>query len=169
MYKIRLGTLDDLVALSDIEISAASLFPPGKIPSPHESLPYDVMKEAVRQQLLFCSEFLSTKQTKILVGFAACHLYSRYLHLDEISVLPNAGKQGIGTSLMKHVLECSKKRGCKGTTLTTFSDIAWKAPFYKKLGFNELKFSDTPSHVQAMLEEESSIGLVNRVAMLSTN
>jgi ribosomal protein S18 acetylase RimI-like enzyme len=169
MLAIRLGTLDDLVPLADIEISAASLFPRGKIPHPHESLPYEVMREAVKNQLLFCAELQVNSGGKTLVAFAACHLYEHYLHLDEISVLPDYGKQGIGSLLVKHLIKESAQRKCQGITLSTFSDIPWNAPFYKKLGFTELAYSETPKHVQAMLDEEKSIGLKNRVAMFKKN
>jgi len=169
MLTLRLGTLDDLVALADIEISAASLFPRGKIPHPHESLPYDVMREAIKNQLLFCAELKSPAEKKILVGFAACHLYEQNLHLDEISVDPDFARQGIGSLLVKHIIKESERRKCQGITLSTFSDIPWNAPFYKKFGFAELAYSETPKHVQAMLDEEKSIGLKNRIGMLKIN
>lgn len=169
MITLRLGNLDDLLDLADIEISAASLYPAGKVPEPHESLPYEVMRKAVRSKLLFCAEKMQTNNKNTLVGFAACHLYQNYLHLDELSVLPSVGRQGIGGHLVAQVIETSQALQCKGTTLTTFSDLPWNAPFYKKHGFNELSYSKSPVEVQAMLDEERSIGLVNRISMLKKN
>lgn len=166
---IRLGTRDDLPTLADIEISAARLYPPGKIPEPHDSLPYPVLCAAINNQLLLCAEVHTAKQKKIVVGFAACHVYKNFLHLDEISVLPKFGQQGIGSRLVQAVISVSQSKQCQGTTLTTFSDLAWNAPFYKKLGFSELAFSASPVEVQAMLNEEQALGLVNRIAMLRTN
>jgi ribosomal protein S18 acetylase RimI-like enzyme len=176
---IRLGTRDDLVSLADIEIRAASLFPKNRIPQPPESLPYPMLSEAISQQLLFCAEkAISEKEAisgknKIITGFAACHSYqynnSSYLHLDEISVDPKFGQQGIGSQLMKYILNESMQRKQYAITLTTFSDFPWNAPFYNSLGFKELDFKESSNHIQAMLEEEQELGLKNRVAMIYKN
>jgi ribosomal protein S18 acetylase RimI-like enzyme len=166
MLTIRYGDLNDLAQVGKIEIAAATLFPENRIPQPHESLPEKVLIEAIKNQLLFCVEKVCVEKEDELVGFASCHIYRKNLHLDEISVHSDHGKQGIGTKLLEKVLEEKQKRQLKACTLTTFEDIPWNAPFYQKHGFEILEEKNVPRHVAAMLREERSLGLKKRVAML---
>lgn len=161
MPLIRFASFHDIDQLAHIEVSAASRYPPARIPHPHESLPETMLLEALKNNLLFCAE-----EAEQVVGFAACHRYKQNLHLDEISVLPEYGQQGIGSLLVKQVLETAKHNDLKACTLTTFEDIPWNAPFYQKLGFRIIRDKDIPRHVAAMLREEKSVGLRQRVAML---
>lgn len=161
MPLIRFASLKDIDLLAHIEVSAASRYPPARIPQPHDSLPEAMLLEALKNKLLFCAE-----ANQQVVGFAACHRYKHNLHLDEISVLPEYGQQGIGTQLVNQVLETAISNGLKACTLTTFADLPWNAPFYQKLGFQIIEGKDIPRHVAAMLREEKSIGLSQRVAML---
>lgn len=161
MISIRPAILDDLRYLAAIEQAAAILYPKERVPQPKETLPENMLIDALKEQLLFCGEF-----NNALAGFACCHLYRNFLHLDEISVHPDFGKQGLGTALVKYILEECKKRKLKACTLTTFADLNWNAPFYKKLGFNEMEKQEIPRHVAAILREERSTGLKQRTAMI---
>ncbi len=162
IFQIELARQEQLAELADIELAAAELFPEGHIPEDQKghSFPLKELRKAFDQELLFCANANSHT-----VGFASCHQYKHYLHLDEISVDPQYGRQGIGRALVEKVIEASKLKQLKGITLCTFSDIPWNAPFYQSMGFEILEEQDTPRHVQAMLREEKSIGLNNRVAM----
>jgi ribosomal protein S18 acetylase RimI-like enzyme len=155
-----LAQIADLEKLGAIEIEAAKLFPPERIPHPHHSLPLEVLQTAQKQALLFVAE----KENR-LAGFASCHRYQNNLHLDEISVLPEFGRQGIGKQLLEKVIEAGKEHQCEACTLTTFEDIPWNAPFYLEFGFEILDSKNIPHTVELMLWEEKSLGLVHRVAM----
>ena len=155
MADIRLAHINDLDYLADVEKAAASIYPKGHIPADQEgqTFPSNELHKALNNELLFCAEV----ENKI-VGFAACHPYKKCLHLDEISVRPNYGQQGIGSALVKEVIKKSLTLSLKGISLTTFSDIPWNAPFYEKLGFEILEENNIPRHVQTMLNEERRIG-----------
>lgn len=161
MLSIRLASFDDLTLLPPIEKQAATLYPIGRIPHPKETLPEKVLLDALKEELLFCAEDHGK-----LAGFASCHLYGNYLHLDEISVHPDSGRKGLGRALVERVIKETQKRKLKGCTLTTFEDLSWNAPFYKKSGFCIMEKENIPRHVAAMLRDEKSIGLKNRVAMI---
>lgn len=166
MFQIRNAQKEDLPYLADIELAAATLYPEDIIPLDQQGLSYpdSEFQKSLQQGLLFC-----VTQNNKRVAFATCHQYQQFLHLDEISVHPASGKQGIGTALVKRILQESQSRKLQGTTLTTFSNIPWNAPFYKKMGFNILSNAETPDEVKDMLLEENFIGLKNRVAMFSPN
>ena len=150
----------ELRTLGRIELEAARVFPSDRIPQPPRSLPLEVLQTAQKDQLLWVID-ISSK----VVAFASCHDAFPYLHLDEISVLPEQGKQGLGTELLKYVIETAQERDYQACTLTTFEDFAWNAPFYSKQGFHQLAEKKLPRHLKKILKEEKSLGLRNRVAM----
>ena len=101
-----------------------------------------------------------------VVGFATCSEVDGYLHLDEMSVHPDHGRQGIGSALATRVIRESVDRSLDGVTLTTFEDIEWNAPFYSRLGFRQLAPGTLPKHVRHHLDEEMASGMTGRVGML---
>jgi len=69
------------------------------------------------------------------IGFALASHRDEDLYLDQLSVLPEHGQRGIGTQLVQTVLEHADLLNFKRVSLSTFKDVPWNAPFYKKLGF----------------------------------
>jgi GNAT superfamily N-acetyltransferase len=72
------------------------------------------------------------------VGFASVDVVDDVAHVWQLSVLPSAGRRGIGTALMHTVADWARAEGFNAVTLTTFRDVPWNAPFYAKLGFEPL-------------------------------
>ena len=72
------------------------------------------------------------------VGFTLVSHRGGTLYLDQISVHPDHGRQGLGTLLVQHVFQLARQRKLRQITLSTFRDVPWNGPFYRKLGFREL-------------------------------
>jgi hypothetical protein len=53
-------------------------------------------------------------------------------------------------------------------SLTTYRDIAWNAPFYRKLGYSELPHVPETSRLAAIMREEIDAGVAAkpRIAMV---
>ena len=56
------------------------------------------------------------------------------IHLDELSVLPEAQGAGIGTALLSAILETAKAEGCNGVWLVSQREGAL-SKFYQRCGF----------------------------------
>ncbi|HLI73790.1 MAG TPA: GNAT family N-acetyltransferase [Acidimicrobiales bacterium] len=90
------------------------------------------------------------------VGFACVEVVDGDAHLWQLSVLPQAGRQGRGTALVGAVCRWAASQGLAGVTLTTFADVAWNGPFYARLGFAVV---DSPSSgLAAIRAHEKEIG-----------
>jgi ribosomal protein S18 acetylase RimI-like enzyme len=63
------------------------------------------------------------------VGFARLEVVDGHTHLGQLSVLPEYGRPGVGTSLVHAACQWSRRRGLRFLTLTTFADIPFNAPF----------------------------------------
>ena len=78
----------------------------------------------------------------IPVGFALVSLRGGTLYLDQISVHPDHGRQGLGAALLGRVVDEARTRKLRRVTLSTFRDLPWNGPFYARHGFREIKRSD---------------------------
>ncbi|ROP41605.1 GNAT family N-acetyltransferase [Saccharothrix texasensis] len=62
----------------------------------------------------------------------------RAAHVEQVCVHPDHARRGIGAALLDHVERWAAARGLAALTLTTFRDIPWNAPYYRRLGFREV-------------------------------
>lgn len=99
-------------------------------------------------------------------GFARVEVVDGNAHLEQLAVHPTRFRRGVGTALVRGLLEWAAAEGFTRVTLCTFADIPWNGPFYAKLGFVELR-SLTPG-LKALRDHESELGLDDlgrRIAM----
>jgi ketosteroid isomerase-like protein/predicted N-acetyltransferase YhbS len=94
-----------------------------------------------------------------VVGFALVELLDGNAHLDELDVLPEHGRRGLGATLVGEVCAAAARRGLAAVTLTTFGDVAWNAPFYARLGFAPLPESAWTPGLVRTVANEAAIGL----------
>jgi GNAT superfamily N-acetyltransferase len=104
---------------------------------------------------------------KQVVGFAHACIIDEQAHLDEMDVLPDYGRRGIGTALVDIVEAWAHDEGFDELTLITFRHLPWNAPFYAKLGFEVVDDEDLGEEMNDLLQQEAKAGLkiANRVCM----
>src|SRR5687767_14971302 len=102
-----------------------------------------------------------------VVGYARIELVDDQAHLEQLSVLPDHGGQGIGTALLDAVCDWARARGDGAVTLTTFREVAFNAPLYEKRGFAEVPEPVWPPGMRSLIAEEAAHGLdpAQRVVM----
>lgn len=93
------------------------------------------------------------------VGFAVAGEVAGFLHLRELSVDPAHGRKGLGRALVLAVHDAAKAAKRVGTSLTTFRDVPFNAPFYAKLGFVELPLSEAPQRLLEAFKAEVPQGV----------
>ncbi|HLI55916.1 MAG TPA: GNAT family N-acetyltransferase [Actinomycetota bacterium] len=72
------------------------------------------------------------------VGFILVDVVDGRAHIEEVSVLPDWQRQGIGRALLGRVRDWARQEGLAGLSLTTFSEVPWNRPYYEGLGFSVL-------------------------------
>lgn len=91
------------------------------------------------------------------VGFVHVLDVDGHAHLEQLSVLPESGRQGHGRRLVDAALAEARKRGYSRMTLRTYAEVPWNAPFYASCGFLE---SIPESGFQlGLVETEASLGI----------
>lgn len=136
-YKIMHAVLDDVPALIAVDKAASTLFEPTGLLSP-EALKDHVPAAILEQEIPRDNVLVVRNQHAWAVGFALIRPRAHGLYLDQISVHPDHGKQGLGRALVHAVLDVANTRKLPHVTLSTFRELPWNGPFYHSLGFREL-------------------------------
>ncbi|HPG41691.1 MAG TPA: GNAT family N-acetyltransferase [bacterium] len=164
-YAIRHAIESDLACLSEIEKRAAVRFAEYDLEKIMSTIttPPDAFAEGLTARLLW----VAADDNDSPVGFALACAVGNTVHLDELDVLPEHGRRGLGTRLVETVCDWARTHHYKAVTLTTLSHIPWNGPWYERQGFRVLSPHEyTP--LQAMLLQTDIIrGLPekNRVIM----
>jgi GNAT superfamily N-acetyltransferase len=164
-YVVRPATLDDVPALGAIETRASALFR-GLVP---EEIAADNAAEATLSAAAMAGRlFVAEAPDGALAGFALVVLLpDASAHLEELDVLPELGRRGIGSALLEASCAWARANGQPGISLSTFRDVPFNAPFYARRGFRALAPAElTPALAQVVeLEQKKGLDAAPRVVM----
>ncbi|MEM7286053.1 MAG: GNAT family N-acetyltransferase [Actinomycetota bacterium] len=107
------------------------------------------------------------EEAGVVVGYATASIVDGEGHLDQVSVVPDAGGNGYGAALIAEVHRWAAADGLPSVTLTTFRDVAWNGPYYERLGYRPLADDELGPELSAVRQAEIDAGLdvLARVAM----
>jgi|GEM_PF-3528093 len=134
----RLGITRDFtnfVALQNLELAASEKY---------KDVGYDPSNWAVNKLETFkkySSEgklWVAHEQSNPL-GFALLDFFDSSAHLEELDVHPDSMGLGIGTNLMRAIIEFSQKSNKVNLSLRTFSTTPWSVNLYSKFGFVKIQ------------------------------
>ena len=153
---IRAPRLDELERLRDIERLAGIRFAEVGLAdvAAHEPESIDALGEYLHEG----RAWVITEQDAP-VGYAIVDVVDGLAHLEQLSVLPNHGRKGLGAELLVHVCDWAASRRFDAVTLTTFADIPWNAPFYAKHGFRVMDDAEFGAELRDLRAREAEHGL----------
>jgi GNAT superfamily N-acetyltransferase len=155
----------DLPQLPEIERAASVLFAEFGLADLFASVltPVRDLEDGLRAGRLW----VATGPDDALVGFALASVVGGNGHLDELDVLPDHGRRGLGTALVETFLRWARESAFSAATLTTLRHIPWNAAFYERFGFRALRPEELTPELSDLLRCEVERGLPaeNRVAM----
>lgn len=138
-YKITRADPEEIGELIEVNIASDTLFADTGLIDPADlgaHIPEEVFADAIATRDVFVARHGKAQKP---VGFTLTSQRGDTLYLDQISVHPDHGQKGLGRALMNRVLDDARDRGFRQVTLSTFKDVAWNGPFYRKLGFRPIK------------------------------
>lgn len=163
---IEPADIDDIDAIIDVDKAASRLFEPTGLLHA-EALDDHVSAGALKAAIERNDLDVARAPQAGPVGFALVSNLGEGLYLDQISVHPSHGQQGIGTRLVEHVLRTAQTRGHPYVTLSTFRDLPWNAPFYAALGFEVLpREALQPSMLEIEAAQKPHMDISKRVFMI---
>ncbi|MBC7983976.1 MAG: GNAT family N-acetyltransferase [Candidatus Obscuribacterales bacterium] len=160
-YRIRLANCSDPMILPGIERQAASVY--------RDFMEVTGLTEQTITDTQSVESFAAAQQEGLLwvvvdradtpVGFALLRRLGGTIHLNEFDVHPSHARRGLGAALLRHVIDVARSQGVAAVTLTTYRDVSWNAPFYKRMGFRILKEAEWTPALRELRENEVNMGL----------
>jgi GNAT superfamily N-acetyltransferase len=93
------------------------------------------------------------------VGVVIASVREGAVYVEEIDVLAEHGRRGLGGRMLDAVCAWAQMRGYPAVTLSTFRDVPWNGPFYRKHGFVDVASAAWTPGMRVIREQEARHGL----------
>jgi GNAT superfamily N-acetyltransferase len=162
---IRAPRTDELEQLREIERAAGVLF--AEIGFEEVAADEPASVETLAEYVLDDRAWLIADDNDVPIGYTVVDVVDGLAHLEQLSVLPDRGRQGLGAALLEHVCDWATRHRFAAVTLTTFTEVPWNAPFYAKHGFRVMNDSEVGPELRELQALEAAHGLdpAQRVCM----
>ena len=164
-YRITAAGPEHIDRLPGVELAAASRFRGWNVPADvFEDADEVAVFEAARAAGLL---WVALTPAGEAVGFVRVEPAGDRLHIAEMDVLPEHGGRGLGGGLLDEVERWAQAHGFSELTLTTYRDVPWNGPFYRRRGFEVVEPERLDRELAARRADEARRGLdsMPRVAM----
>lgn len=160
---IRPAEPGDLEAVRDVELAAAQLF----VGTAHEWVAQEPLRDLAGLEAAQAEgRVLVSTDEQGVTGWVLIEDLGWALHIEQVDVAPRAQRQGLGRALIDAVGQRAALFGMRAVSLTTFTDIAWNAPYYERLGFERVDPATAHPALLAKSEAESARGLDPKVRVI---
>ncbi|HEX2139097.1 MAG TPA: GNAT family N-acetyltransferase [Woeseiaceae bacterium] len=164
VYRIVPAARAHLAEIPKIEQAAASVFAAEDLPPAlrYRVTDRELLREAQRDGRLWVAITAAHP-----VGFALADVADGHAYLSEIDVHPEHARRGLGTRLVRAVVDWASARRFACVLLVTFRHLPWNAPFYERLGFVALDEAEMGADLRELIAEEGAAGIdtAKRIAM----
>ena len=143
----------DFSALHDIEDATAKQFESIGIDAMTDLGPYS--DEEMTGYVTAGLAWAATDDNDVPVGFLVAEIVDGCLYIADVNVHPRAARRGLGRQLIDH----AAAGNYPALVLTTFRDVPWNAPYYRRLGFETLADDEITPNLRAICEFQTTIGL----------
>lgn len=153
-YRVALALPEHVSLLPHIESAAAELF--------RDAVPAELLEHVTPESVFSDAQqdgtlWVALEPDDRPVGFIRVVVTGPRAHLAELDVLPDYGRRGVGTALVRAVEDWAWANRLSEITLTTYRDLPWNAPFYARLGFRVVPESEWDAETRRRFEEEAGI------------
>ncbi len=153
---IRLARPDEIALLPQIESAADERFRRVGLQLVFDMPPHSVnmLRDAWRRGLLW----VATSPANRPVGFALLKVTSGVAWLEQLTVLDLWQGRSLGAALIDRAQEAAGALGYRSLYLTTYRNVPWNAPFYRRRGFVEVARGDLTPAMRLVVMTEVRFG-----------
>ncbi|WP_067574649.1 GNAT family N-acetyltransferase [Nocardia acidivorans] len=155
--RIRAATTDDLPTLQDIEDAAGAPFRTVGMNEIAEDEPPSL--ELLEEHRRAGRAWVAVDDSDTPIAYLISEEVDGTEHIGQVSVHPDAGRQGIGRLLIERAAEHARGQGLSALTLTTFVEVPWNAPYYMRLGFHMVDDEELTPGLRKIRAREAEYGL----------
>lgn len=151
--RIRPATDADLERLVVVEVEAGQLFHTVGMAEVAADVPrVEDLREAAEEGRLWVTDVGS-----VVAGYVSAEVLDGNAHVAQVSVAPDHAGRGLGRAMIEHVEEWGRAAGRPATTLTTFRDVPWNGPYYRRLGYAVMAPEDVGPELARTMAHEASL------------
>ncbi len=157
MTTIRPARADDLPALREIERAAGRAF---------AELDMHAVAEDEPPSLQTLQEYADAGRCWVYsdgndrpAAYLLAEVVDGCAHLEQVSVHPDVRGHGYGRQLVEHLEAWTVRRALPAITLTTYVDVPWNGPYYRRLGFRPVDPTELTAGLREIRRAEAARGL----------
>jgi GNAT superfamily N-acetyltransferase len=154
---IRPAREEDLPALREIERAAGRAFAALGMHLVADDEPFPL--ESLRQYADAGRAWVRADADDRPVAYLLADVVDGCAHLEQVSVHPDAAGHGFGRDLVEHLVAWAAERGLPAVTLTTYVDVPWNGPYYRRLGFRPVEGTALTPGLREIRRAEAAHGL----------
>ena len=156
-YHIRLARADEAARIRAIEDEAGTMF--SGLGLIDDALDSSFPLDAIIRLIDSSQVWVACGEDDVPVGMVIASEREGAAYIEELDVVPAHGRRGLSSRLIARVCDWAEAQGYASVTLSTFRDVPWNGPFYRKHGFRDLSPADWTADMRAIREREARHGL----------
>lgn len=154
---MRAARDDDLPALPSIERAAGRTFAALGMTLVAEDEPPSI--EELREYQRDGRAWVRTDDDDRPVAYLLADEVDGCAHLEQVTVHPDWARRRFGQELLERLTVWATERRLPAITLTTFTDVPWNGPYYRRLGFRVLDEAQLTPGLRRIRLSEAARGL----------
>jgi GNAT superfamily N-acetyltransferase len=95
----------------------------------------------------------------ICAGFVMFEPQTARIYVQELDVLTSHAGRRIGAALLEQVAQLARTRDLPQLVLSTYREVPWNAPYYRRLGFREIESAELDAALIARRDAHIARGL----------
>lgn len=163
-YHLRPARPDERDRIREIEDLAGTRF--AGLDLIDESLDVSFPPEDLARLIDAGQVWVACDATDTPVGMVIAAVRDGAVYVEEMDVLAEHGRRGLGGRLLDAVCGWARAQGHPAVTLSTFRDVPWNGPFYRGHGFADLAPAEWTPGMRTIREQEARHGLHTEVRVL---
>jgi predicted N-acetyltransferase YhbS len=149
--------LDEIDAVRAIEYEAAQRFATIGMTGIADAQPMNA--DFVRRKIEASEIIVAMNDAARCVAFVMFAPLATRFYIEELDVLTAWAGRRIGASLLGQVDGLARKAGAQQLVLSTFRDVPWNAPYYRRLGFRVIESERLDAKLRAIRATHVARGL----------
>jgi predicted N-acetyltransferase YhbS len=153
----RFAEPHDANAIRTIEFEAGQRFLSVDMAGIADAPPMDL--ELVERKIAAREVIVAVNAEATCAGFVMFEPQPLRIYVQELDVLTSHAGQRIGAALIEQVAQIARGQRLKQLILSTFREVPWNAPYYRRLGFREIEEAELDAALIARRDAHIARGL----------
>lgn len=153
----RLAAPHDANAIRTIEFEAGQRFTSVGMTGIADAPPMEL--ELVNRKIDARQIVVAVGADESCVGFVMFEPQPTRFYVQELDVLSSHAGQRIGAALIEQVAQLARVQQITQLILSTFREVPWNAPYYRRLGFHDIQEADLDTALIARRDAHIARGL----------